>query len=368
MSTRVNIEAEAWGDIRFATLARLCKLVDSDHALVKCARIWAWQTEHFTPESPTYVVDIDIVESVLGEGAAEILIRCRLAEPAPGGVRIKGSEGRIEWLYRNRSNGKKRRGGHERVAGARAGAPAPGDQVPNGSAAHKQVAPAPAPAPAPGDPGVIPGVDPLTLTLTPEECSLSRAHAIPDTAVRTPVPREPDLRSPSGDPDADARARALQNFQNLVDERAPLANATLAHPRPVSVDPRVKLNHDAWTYARETHARLRAAGIDPHAVLWSAMPSGAAAGDLVERTREILADNSDVQRALAIHRRRIDVAAAEAQQPNVQHLKWFTPSRIYARESFWKAAEMDPAQVRRPSRSQAAEHAPLRVGSLGDDS
>lgn len=102
MTAPVRIDASAWGDLRFATLARLCGFAEADHALIKVAKIWSWQTEHYTDESPTYVVDVDIVESALGPGGADHLVRARLAEAGPDGLRIRGSRGRIEWLWNNR--------------------------------------------------------------------------------------------------------------------------------------------------------------------------------------------------------------------------------------------------------------------------
>lgn len=102
MTAPVRIDAAAWGDLRFATLARLCGFADAEHALIKCAKIWAWQTEHYTDELPTYVVDPDIVESALGPGGAGHMVRARLADSGPDGLRIRGSEGRIEWLSKKR--------------------------------------------------------------------------------------------------------------------------------------------------------------------------------------------------------------------------------------------------------------------------
>lgn len=102
MTAPVRIEASAWGDLRFATLARLCGLADAEHALIKVAKVWSWQTEHYTPDAPTYEVDLEIVESALGPGGAGHLVRARLAEEGPGGLRIKGSVGRIEWLWKKR--------------------------------------------------------------------------------------------------------------------------------------------------------------------------------------------------------------------------------------------------------------------------
>jgi hypothetical protein len=98
----VRIEACAWGDLRFATLARLCGFADAEHALIKCSKIWSWQTEHYTPDAPTYVVDAEIIESAIGELGAERMVRARLAEATPDGFRIKGSEDRIEWLWKSR--------------------------------------------------------------------------------------------------------------------------------------------------------------------------------------------------------------------------------------------------------------------------
>lgn len=177
--------------------------------------------------------------------------------------------------------------------------------------------------------------------------------------ARSPVTESHSLGSHSEDPQAGERALALQNFEKAVDQRAPVVNAGLAHPRP---DPRIKLNHDAWNYAADTHAKLREAGIDRNAIRWSPMPTGAAANDLVDRTREILAGDADIERARAMHHRRVDVAAAEARREH--HLKWFTPSRIYAKDSFWKAAEMHPSQVRSGRRS---DEQPTYVLSHGDD-
>lgn len=171
---------------------------------------------------------------------------------------------------------------------------------------------------------------------------------------------ERPFRSPSADPEPDANASVLQSPVEVV--APPIARPASSHP-----DPRIKLNHDAWSYAADTHRRLRLTGIDPNAISWTAMPSGAASYDLVERTREILANDPDIERALALHRRRIDVAAAEAELPTARHLKWFTPSRIYAKASFWKAAEMHPSQVRSAPRSQTGEPERMRADALGAD-
>lgn len=105
MTAPVRIDAPAWGDLRFATLARLCGFADAEHALIKVAKIWSWQTEHYTPDAPTYEVDPELVDSALGEGGAGHMVRARLAEEGPGGLlRIKGTKGRIEWLFKKRAS------------------------------------------------------------------------------------------------------------------------------------------------------------------------------------------------------------------------------------------------------------------------
>lgn len=134
MTSPVRIDAEAWGDLRFATLARLLGLADRDHALIKVARIWSWQTEHYTPEAPTYVIDPDIVESALGDGGVVALVRARLAEEVPDGVRMRGTEGRIEWYWALRQKGKK--GAAATRARWSERGPQPGPQASERSLAH----------------------------------------------------------------------------------------------------------------------------------------------------------------------------------------------------------------------------------------
>lgn len=85
MSAPVRIEAEAWTDLRFATLARLLGLADADHALIRTARLWSWQAEH-----PALSVDADTIESVLGAGGPAAMVRAKLADETPTGYRLRG--------------------------------------------------------------------------------------------------------------------------------------------------------------------------------------------------------------------------------------------------------------------------------------
>lgn len=193
MTAPVRIDAEAWSDLRFATLARILKLADRDHALIKVARIWSWQAENYTPEKPTYVVDQDTIDSALGDGGSAAMVRARLAEEVPDGFRIKGAKGKIEWLWKLRQSASKggeatqakRRSSHEagHVASERESAdqtPPPASGKPHGEATASHVAPQREPdnirephgSPS-GTPDGLPGPSPLTLTLPDQRSDLS---------------------------------------------------------------------------------------------------------------------------------------------------------------------------------------------------
>jgi hypothetical protein len=124
----------------------------------------------------------------------------------------------------------------------------------------------------------------------------------------------------------------------------------------------VALNTDAWRYAALKHAELGLEGSLP----WPAMPAGAAYNDLVDRTREVLAmhDPPRFDEARALITRRIDVAFAAAQRE--QHVKWFTPTRMWDAKSFWRDLEISPAQARAPrSPPIAPPTEPRKIKTLG---
>lgn len=120
---RVNLEPESFGDPRFAHLARLLALPGGDghFALIKVALIWSWQTEYYTPDTPCFHVPEDVVEMALGvDGAAgcAALVRARLAEETPEGLRMRGSSHeRTGWLWRIRA--KAEAGGHAKAENAK---------------------------------------------------------------------------------------------------------------------------------------------------------------------------------------------------------------------------------------------------------
>lgn len=118
MFVRVNIEEGAWTDRRFAILANVLGYSDAHHALIKCAALWSWQTANFSPDAPTYIVDADTLDACLDRSdSGPALVRAKLAEETPDGYRIKGSQGRIEWLWKCRQNAPKGGAATKRLSG-----------------------------------------------------------------------------------------------------------------------------------------------------------------------------------------------------------------------------------------------------------
>lgn len=178
-------------------------------------------------------------------------------------------------------------------------------------------------------------------------------------AKPSPIQETGDRNQESGERGLSPRARAIPRGTPPPTEPPPAPSGA---PSP---DPRIKINHDAWSYAASKHAELRAAGIEPDARPWPALPLGIAADDLVARTRELAALDPDAIRKAHMHR--VDVAAAEARDK--RHLKWFTPSRMWARESWWKGYEGTPSQAERKAPQPATDAPKLFVppGASLDD-
>lgn len=141
---RVNIEDDAFGDGRYDRLAHECGLADADHARGKMARLW----RQCTTEKRHVLDDRDVI-LVLGDRGPDALIASRLGERTEGGIRIRGTRGRIEWLEKLRKNGRK--GGRPRKATRKP------DGLASGSLESNPPTPAPtlslALAPAGSEPG-----------------------------------------------------------------------------------------------------------------------------------------------------------------------------------------------------------------------
>ena len=187
---RVNLEAEVWGDHRFAHLERLlgypaCK---GHLAIARMAIVWGWQVEHYTPEAPCFHVPEDVLEMALevdGERAVAALVRARLAEETPDGVRIKGSSHEATgWLWRVRERSAAGVDAKREKASKRKPADTSQPMVHHGSTAS--------------EPHGSPGLNPLSSLLSDLPDSLSLGERARDPSTPAPAPMatgtEPDAR------------------------------------------------------------------------------------------------------------------------------------------------------------------------------
>lgn len=146
----VRIEGEALADGRYDRLARVAGLADADHARGKMVRLW-----HQCTIEKRYVLPETDVETVLGVSGVDALVEANLGERVSGGVRIRGTKGRIEWLEKLRKNGSK--GGRPK------GSKTKTKRKPSGFLESNPPAPAPAPS---GIPDLSPAT-PLPLPTSP---------------------------------------------------------------------------------------------------------------------------------------------------------------------------------------------------------
>jgi hypothetical protein len=176
--------------------------IDGDLVRMKMMRLWRWQTEHFTGDAPTYVVTRGNLVARFGIRGPEAMIEAGLADERPDGFYIRGSQGRIEWLWLKRKAGKK--GGDKRAEVAAAGdrasdgrfgsggqpstSQAPAKQVPSTSQAATTLVTSIRDQGSgirdnPEDPTDTQRAEPLTL-----EASRPRKRRSPRTRIETPIP------------------------------------------------------------------------------------------------------------------------------------------------------------------------------------
>lgn len=99
---RINIDAKALMDPRFKALGKLLG-GNQFTALGYMVHIW-----HYCTERQAYFVDKETIGLLTDrEDFSELLLKADLAEEENGKLRIRGIEGRIEWLTNLRENGKK---------------------------------------------------------------------------------------------------------------------------------------------------------------------------------------------------------------------------------------------------------------------
>ncbi len=102
MGAPVRIDDEAFSDERYEDLALLAGLADADHARGKMARLWRQCTLE-----QSHALPVVTVLRILGPRGVIALIGARLGESLDENtVRIRGTDGRIEWLQKLRDNAK----------------------------------------------------------------------------------------------------------------------------------------------------------------------------------------------------------------------------------------------------------------------
>jgi hypothetical protein len=152
MAAAVTLSAEFFDDPSFDHLGVLLG-IDPDLARMKVARLWSWQTEHYSEERPTYVIPEGFVIGKLGAKGPAAMIEAGLAERRDGGLFLRGTDKltstgdtRIGWLGSRRADkvagGKARAAQAEKIGrvGGRftSGAPAAHQHGAAGPAAHQQ--------------------------------------------------------------------------------------------------------------------------------------------------------------------------------------------------------------------------------------
>ncbi len=158
MPVRVTIDGVVWGDPRYEKLGVLLG-TNRYEAIGRMAHLWAWCTERGTDT----VSETDCAVFLgTSDNAVTVLVEAGLAEVVEDGVRVRGCEGRIEWLQNLREGGKK--GGRTRAKTARrvngrfaANLPNPNQTRPGVSLEEDQASTRPKPDLS----------SPITMTITP---------------------------------------------------------------------------------------------------------------------------------------------------------------------------------------------------------
>lgn len=193
-------------------------------------------------------------------------------------------------------------------------------------------------------------------------------EALPRARARDPRPPAP---APARTPAPEARTGPLPPEPLGTRAAEPVPSTKLVAIAGVSPE-RSRLNTEAWNYAATSHAMLREEGIAGD-VPFPLLAYGDPMRELAARVRELLGDDiePDYEGARAKLRHRVDVAIAEARRSDVQHLKWFTPSRLWDAKSFARALEVSPAEAgrsrvgpRRLTESQTPEPEIRRLKTL----
>lgn len=307
----VRIEDEAFSDPRIELLGSLCGY-NRFEALGRLAHLWRMCTRR-----GEYCVSPAIIAACLGDAGPAAIVTAELGEETPDGIRVKGTEGRIEWRqqYVQQPSSTKAAAGRARAQNA------PRDA--RGRLLPRSAAPA-GPADVQQDPSSTSSrspAEPAALTLPPEE-EIPPARAIP--------------------PSTEYGRTGLRR----------------------------RLFGAMWQFSAAEYQAAKISGLDPHAKnCWSAMPAASSpeAKALLAIIDDLAPGDSpeEFDRAGEAIRNRVLVSLSEAKHKH-GHLQFCTPMRMWNRESFAIAAALTPAQVEQTARlpargSQSSRYGPPKV-------
>jgi hypothetical protein len=88
----VRLEAPVFSEARLEALGAIAGY-NRYEALGRMAHLWSWCTDR-----ATYVATEAIVRGCLGPAGVEAILGAELGERVEGGIRVRGTAGRVEWL------------------------------------------------------------------------------------------------------------------------------------------------------------------------------------------------------------------------------------------------------------------------------
>ncbi|HEX3759539.1 MAG TPA: hypothetical protein VHW23_12570 [Kofleriaceae bacterium] len=215
----------------------------------------------------------------------------------------------------------------------------------------------------------------ITICGYAESLARSRGDQPAEQPADQPAGHQPTNQQSTSHPtsNGDLRSETLRSENRDLPPARAIPRSTEPEPAPVlpasiaRAETRRRVIGESWQIGGDAFRELGREGIEPTAFdPWAGMPG---AGDegmkllIAHVDRLLVGDPPDVDRALAVIRRRVAVAVAEGRAAAPPTRRWLTPMRVWDPTSFAKGAEMSPEQVRprpRPGTPQPAAPPPTR--------
>jgi len=287
----VTLHHSVWSDVRYQVLARQLGLVDHYAVIGRMAQLWSECTDRQTDTPPMAVV-LGCLGISDERQAVTALVASDLAQVIGDQIRIKGCQGRIDWIQKKRASG--RAGGLAKASSALA----------NASTALAKL-------------GFRQESSQKDEPISCETVALAK-HSLSETLAEA----YPQVLRYSG-------TQVLTNSET----HTPRAGGTLVER--------------AWQIVANSYRD--ASGAEPSARPWPLFVVGHEASTLCsELLSRLGGDESQVLEAIQ------HVANLKAIQAlELGHLRFFTPSRFWEPKSFQKVLELSAEQMRDESRLAA---------------